>query len=295
MSLKNILRGTGVAIVTPFKKNREVDYAALEGLIDHLIANGVEYIVSLGSTGEAATLSKEEMADVVNCTYDKVNNRIPVVVGLAGNNTAELIKNITALPLDKSVAVLSSSPSYNKPSQAGIYQHYKLFSEACPKPVILYNVPGRTGSNMTAETTVKLAHECKNVAGIKEASGHMVQCMHILKDAPKDFLVVSGDDHIAFPLITLGMDGVISVAANCFARDFSEMIRSVLKNDLESAKKIQYQLLDGMDLLFVENNPAGLKCFLAEMGLIENVLRLPLVPVSAGVHQKIKDFISKNK
>ncbi len=295
MSLKNTLRGTGVAIVTPFKKNMEVDYTALEGLIDHLIANGVEYIVSLGSTGEAATLSKEEMVDVVNCTYDKVNSRVPVVVGLAGNNTVALIKSINTLPLDKSVAVLSSSPAYNKPSQAGIYQHYKLFSEACPKPVLLYNVPGRTSSNITAETTVKLAHECKNIAGIKEASGNMVQCMHILKDAPADFLVVSGDDHLAFPLITLGMDGVISVAANCFAKEFSDMVRSVLNKDLENAKKLQYKLLDGIDLLFAENNPAGLKCFLAEMGMIENVVRLPLVPVSAGVHQKIEDFISNNK
>lgn len=295
MSLKKILRGTGVAIVTPFKKNMEIDFTALEGLIDHLIASGVEYIVSLGSTGEAATLSREEMRDVINCTYNKANNRVPVVVGLSNNNTAELIKSIHTLPLDKSIAVLSSSPSYNKPSQEGIYQHYKLFAEACPRPVILYNVPGRTGSNMNADTTLRLAHECKNIAGIKEASGNMVQCMHILKDAPKDFLVVSGDDHIAFPLITLGMDGVISVAANCFAKDFSAMIRAVMNNKLDEAKTIQYKLLDGMDLLFAENNPAGVKCFLAEMGMIENILRLPLVPLSAGVHQKIKNFLSVNK
>jgi len=292
MSLKQTLRGTGVAIVTPFKKNGDVDFPALERFIDHLIAGGVEYIVSLGSTGEAATLEMAEMADIVHCTCQRVGDRVPVVVGLAGNNTAQLIRNLDALPLDGCVAVLSSSPAYNKPTQEGIFQHYRSFSQACPKPVLLYNVPGRTGSNLSADTTLRLARECPHVAGIKEASGNMVQCMHILREAPRDFLVVSGDDHLAFPLIALGMDGVISVAANCFARAFSDMIRQVLRRDLERAQETQYRLLQGLDLLFVENNPAGLKCFLAEMGLIENVLRLPLVPVSTATHQKIRDFLA---
>jgi 4-hydroxy-tetrahydrodipicolinate synthase len=292
MSLKNTLQGTGVAIITPFKKNLEVDYNALEKLIDNLIQNGVEYLVTLGTTGETPTLSKDEMIDIVNCTFDKVNKRVPVVVGIGGNNTAELLKSPELFPLDKAVAVLSSSPNYNKPSQEGIFQHYKKFSEACPKPVILYNVPGRTGSNINAETTLRLANECENIAGIKEAGGNMIQCMHILKNRPEEFLVVSGDDHLALPLIACGMDGVISVAANCFPKDFSELIRSALSLNLQHARQLQYKLLQGMDLLFAENNPAGVKAFLAEMGMIENVLRLPLVPLSAPLHQKVKDFIA---
>ncbi|MGH2648653.1 MAG: 4-hydroxy-tetrahydrodipicolinate synthase [Ginsengibacter sp.] len=293
MSLKNTLHGTGVALITPFKKNSEVDYDALEKLIDFLIKNGVEYLVSLGTTGETPTLAKTEMTDIVNFTFDKVNSRVPVVVGIGGNNTSELLKNLELFQLDKAAAILSSSPNYNKPSQEGIFQHYKKFTGAAPKPVILYNVPGRTGSNITAETTLKLAHECENIAGIKEASGNMIQCMHILKERPEEFLVVSGDDHLALPLIACGMDGVISVAANCFPKDFSEMIRCALSLSLPKARKLQYKLLSGIDLLFAENNPAGVKCFLAEMGMIENVLRLPLVSLSSHFHQKVKEFISK--
>jgi 4-hydroxy-tetrahydrodipicolinate synthase len=293
MSLKNTLRGTGVALVTPFKKNLQVDYNALENLIENLIENGVEYLVTLGTTGETPTLTKGEMLDIVNCTFDKANNRVPVVVGIGGNNTAQLLESLKIFPLDRATAVLSSSPNYNKPSQEGLYQHYKIFSEASPKPVILYNVPGRTGSNITAETTLRLANECENVAGIKEASGIMIQCMHILKNKPREFLVVSGDDHLAFPLIACGMDGVISVAANCFPKDFSEMVRYTLAFDAVNARKLLYRLLQGMDLLFAENNPAGVKAFLAEMSMIENVLRLPLVPLSLGLHQKVKDFVSE--
>lgn len=293
MSLKNTLRGTGVALITPFTEKLDVDYNALEKLIDNVIENGVEYLVTLGTTGETPTLSRDEMINVINCTYNKVNNRVPVVVGIGGNNTSEVIENLERFPLDKAVAILSSSPNYNKPSQEGIFQHYKKISEAAPKPVILYNVPGRTGSNISAETTIRLAKECENIKGIKEASGNMVQCMHILKNKPQDFLVVSGDDHLALPLIACGMDGVISVAANCFPKDFSELIRSSLSLNLENARKLQYKLLEGMDLLFAENNPAGVKCFLAEMGMIQNVLRLPLVPLSSQFHEKVKQFVSK--
>ena len=292
MSLKNTLSGTGAALITPFKKKFEVDFNALEKLIDNLITNGVEYLVSLGTTGETPTLSKTEMVDILGCTFDRVNQRVPVVVGIGGNNTSDLLNSLELFSLDKASAVLSSSPNYNKPSQEGIFQHYKKFSEACPKPVILYNVPGRTGSNITAETTLRLAHECENIAGIKEASGNMVQCMHILKDRREDFLVVSGDDHLALPLIACGMDGVISVAANCFPKDFSELIRLSLSLNFPAASKLQYKLLDGIDLLFAENNPAGVKCFLTEMGMIENVLRLPLVPLSSSFHQKVREFIS---
>ncbi len=293
MSLKNSLRGTGVAIVTPFKKNFEVDYNALEKLIDYLIKNEVEYLVTLGTTGETPTLSKEEMIDIIKCTFEKVNLRVPVVVGIGGNNTADLLKNLELFPLDNAAAILSSSPNYNKPSQEGIFQHYKKFAEAAPKPVILYNVPGRTSSNINAETTLRLANECENIAGIKEASGNMIQCMHILKNSPENFLVVSGDDHTALPLIACGMQGVISVAANCFPKDFSDLIRAALSHNLELARKLQYKLLQGIDLLFAENNPAGVKCFLSEMGMIENVLRLPLVPLSASLHLKVKEFLSE--
>lgn len=293
MSLRTQLQGTGVAIITPFKASMEVDFDALGKLIDFIIANGVEYIVTLGTTGESPTIDTEEKFDIINYTYEKVNGRVPVVIGIGGNNTKEVMENLQSYPLEKATAVLSASPYYNKPSQEGIFQHYKNIADASPKPVILYNVPGRTGSNITAETTLRLANEVENIVGIKEASGNMVQCMHILKDRPDDFLVVSGDDHVTLPLIACGMDGVISVAANCFPKDFSEMVRLSLKGDFAAARPLHYKCLEGNDLLFAENNPAGVKAFLYELGLIENVLRLPVVPLSSAVHQKVKAYLNK--
>ncbi|MEO6136359.1 MAG: 4-hydroxy-tetrahydrodipicolinate synthase [Ginsengibacter sp.] len=293
MSLRNELRGTGVAIITPFLRNGDVDYISLENLIDFNISNGVEYIVTLGTTGETPTLSKKEKQEIVDFTFRKVNGRTPVVVGIGGNSTKDVIDNLSSFNLEKATAILSNSPYYNKPSQEGIFQHYKAIGEASPIPVILYNVPGRTGSNIAAETTIRLAKECKNIGGIKEASGNMVQCMHIVKNRPEDFLVVSGDDHITLPLIACGMDGVISVAANCFPKDFSELVRLSLKNDFANAQKLQYKLLEGFDLLFAENNPAGVKAFLYEMKMIENELRLPLVPLSSGVHDKLKNYLAQ--
>lgn len=293
MSVRTKLRGTGVAIITPFKSSMEVDFDALGNLIEFIIENGAEYIVTLGTTGETPTLDTEEKFDIINFTYEKVNNRVPVVVGIGGNNTKEVMENLQSYPLEKATAVLSASPYYNKPSQEGIFQHYKNVADASPKPVILYNVPGRTGSNISAETTLRLAKEVENIAGIKEASGNMVQCMHILRDRPDGFLVVSGDDHITLPLIACGMDGVISVAANCFPKDFSDMVRYCLKEDFTSARPLHYKCLEGNDLLFAENNPAGVKAFLYEMDIIKNVLRLPLVPLSDSVHQKIKAYLKK--
>jgi 4-hydroxy-tetrahydrodipicolinate synthase len=292
MSLINKLTGTGVAIITPFKKGGEVDFDSLGKMIDFIITNGVEYIVSLGTTGETPTLSKKEQTEVVEFTVQKTANRVPLVLGIGGNNTNDVINHFADFNLENITAILSSSPNYNKPSQEGIFQHYKAISEASPLPVILYNVPGRTSSNITAETTLRLANECEKIQGIKEASGNMVQCMHILKSMPDDFLFVSGDDHISLPLIACGSKGVISVAANAFPKDFSEMIRLALKNEFQKAQKLHYKLLPAYDLLFVENNPAGLKAFLSEMKLIENELRLPLVPLSASYHQKIKDFLA---
>ncbi|MDB5200127.1 MAG: dihydrodipicolinate synthase [Chitinophagaceae bacterium] len=292
MSLRNVLKGTGVALITPFKQNFEIDFDALEKVINYVINNGCEYLVTLGTTGETPTLNEEEKNAIIYFTYDVVKDRVPVVVGIGGNNTKELCKELETYPLHKAVAVLSSSPAYNKPSQEGIFQHYKTLAAASPKPIILYNVPGRTGSNISAATTLRLAEEVENIWGIKEASGNMIQCMHILKDRPERFLVVSGDDHLAMPLIACGMDGVISVAANCFPKDFSEMVRLALHDDLNNARPLHYKCLEGNDLLFAENNPAGVKAFLAELGIIENVLRLPLVPLSKDLDKKVKHYLS---
>lgn len=293
--LREKLRGTGVALITPFKKNMEVDYVALERVINYVITNGAEYVVTLGTTGETPTLSKEEKIELILFTYQVVNDRVPVVVGIGGNNTLTLIKDLESFPLHKATAVLSASPYYNKPSQEGIYQHYKALAEVTPKPIILYNVPGRTGRNMTAATTLRLAKEFPIIAGIKEASGDMTQCMQILKDKPADFLALSGDDNLIMPQIACGMEGVISVAANCLPKQFTEMIRLSLKHDFTAAKKLNDQLLEAYDLLFAENNPAGVKAFLAEMGLIENHLRLPLVPLSSGLQQAVQAYLHKHK
>ena len=293
MDLRKQLSGTGVALITPFKADMSVDYDALERMLDFVINNGVEYLVSLGTTGETPTLDAEEKNDIIHFTYEKVKGRVPVVIGIGGNNTKEVMENLETYPLEQAAAVLSASPYYNKPSQEGIFQHYFNLASASPKPIILYNVPGRTGSNITAETTLRLANEVENIAGIKEASGNMIQCMHILRDRPEHFLVVSGDDHLTLPLIACGMDGVISVAANCFPRDFSEMVRHCLKGDFNAARILHNKCLEGNDLLFAENNPAGVKAFLKELGIIENVLRLPLVPLSAGIHEMVKSYFKK--
>jgi 4-hydroxy-tetrahydrodipicolinate synthase len=216
-----------------------------------------------------------------------------VIVGIGGNNTQELVNDLQTFPLAKAMAVLSASPYYSKPSQQGIYEHYKRLAEASPRPVLLYNVPGRTGRNMTAATTLRLAREIPNIVGIKEASGDMAQCMELLRDRPADFLVISGDDALTLPQIACGMDGVISVAANCFAREFTDMVRFCLKGDFKSAKTLNDKLIAGYELLFAENNPAGAKAFCFELGLIQNYLRLPVTPVSDELHQKIRTYLGK--
>ncbi|MBS1665570.1 MAG: 4-hydroxy-tetrahydrodipicolinate synthase [Bacteroidetes bacterium] len=293
MTFREQLRGTGVALVTPFQKDFSVDYNALGKVIDFVIEGGVNYVVTLGTTGETPTLSKEEKKQIALFTYDKVAGRVPVVTGIGGNNTAELIEELGTFPLDKAVAVLSASPYYSKPSQEGLFQHYKALAAASPKPILLYNVPGRTGRNLTAATTVRLAREVKNIAGIKEASGDMAQCMEILRDCPAEFLVVSGDDALAMPQIACGMQGVISVAANSFPKDFAEMVRVALNGDFKAAKALNDKLIEGYELLFAENNPAGVKAAMAELGLIGNYLRLPVVPLSEGLHGKVKAYLAK--
>lgn len=293
MTLQKMLRGTGVALVTPFKINDEVDLDALGKVIDHVIKGGVEYVVTLGTTGETPTLSKEEKIAIIRFTYEKVANRVPVVVGIGGNDTHALVKDLETFPLDKAVAVLSASPYYNKPSQEGIFRHYKMLAAASPKPILLYNVPGRTGRNISATTTIRLANEVRNIAGIKEASGDMAQCMQILRDKPKNFLVVSGDDALALPQIACGMEGVISVAANAFPKKFSELVRQCLSGDFVKGKKINDELMEAYELMFAENNPAGVKAFMAEMGLLKNNLRLPMVALSDTLHQKVKQYLKK--
>ncbi|SRR5579871_142275 len=293
MDLRTQLRGTGVALVTPFKADTSIDYEALNRVIDLVINDGVEYLVTLGTTGETPTLSKDEKIALVNFTYEKVDSRVPVVVGIGGNNTKELIEDLEKFPLHNAAAILSASPYYSKPSQQGLFEHYKALAAATAKPIILYNVPSRTGRNINASTVLRLANEVDNIAGIKEASGDMAQCMQILRDRPADFLVVSGDDALAFPQIACGMDGVISVAANSFAKKFSEMVRSALRSENRSAKMLNDELIEGYELLFAENNPAGVKAALAELGVIENYLRLPLTPLSKELHSRLKTYIAK--
>jgi len=285
------LKGTGVAIVTPFDKNKSVDFNALEKVIDHIISGGVQYIVTLGTTGETPVLSKEEKIDIINFTFEYVNNRVPIVVGIGGNDTMGLLKDLNAFPINNALAVLSASPYYNKPSQEGIFQHYKLIAENSPKPILLYNVPARTGRNMEASTTLRLSREVSNIVGIKEAGGNMIQCMELLKERPDGFIVVSGDDDLVLPQMACGMDGVISVAANAIPKPFTNMINHCINGDYKLAKILNDQLIPAYQLMFAENNPAGVKGFLAEMGLIENQLRLPLVPLSAHIQERVKMFL----
>ena len=286
------LSGTGVAIVTPFNKNKEVDYKSLGKLIDYIIEGGVQYIVTLGTTGETPVLSKEEKIDIITFTFEHINNRVPVMVGMAGNDTATLINDLQKYPIQKAAAILSAAPFYNKPSQEGLFQHYKLVAECTEKPIVLYNVPARTGRNINVSTILRLANEVENIVGIKEASGDMLQCMEILKNRPADFLVVSGDDALALPQMACGMNGVISVAANAFPAEFSTMIKHCLQQDYFSAKLMNDKLMQAYQIMFEENNPAGVKAFLSEMNIIQNELRLPLVPLSEHLHKQVKVFLT---
>lgn len=291
--LRQILQGTGVALVTPFKRNSEIDFDALGRVIDFVVRGGVDYLITLGTTGESPTLSKDEKISLIRFTVEKSEGKLPVVVGIGGNNTQELIKDIQKFPLDQAAAILSASPNYNKPSQDGLFFHYKALAEASPLPIILYNVPSRTGRNISSSTTIRLAREVPKIAGIKEASGDMAQCMQILRDRPEDFLVVSGDDALALPQLACGIDGVISVAANSFPQRFSDMVRLCLKGNFPLAKTINDQLIEGYELLFSENNPAGVKAALSELGIIENYLRLPLVPLSENLHARLREYMQK--
>jgi len=285
------LRGTGVAIVTPFKKGGKTDHDALKRLVNHLIAGKVEYLVIMGTTGESVTLSKDEKEEVIE-TVAKVNKkRLPLVLGVGGNNTAEIVKQVKKVDARIFSAILSVSPYYNKPSQEGIYQHYRALSKASALPLIVYNVPGRTASNITWETTVRLARDFKNIVAVKEASGSIEQMMKIIKHKPKNFLVISGDDNLTLPMIGAGGDGVISVVANAFPKDFSDMARAALKHDLKTAQRLHYRLTDITDQLFADGNPGGIKYALSLLGICGTTVRLPLVEPNEKVKQKLKELI----
>ena len=283
----NKFYGTGVAMVTPFEADGQVDYAALGGLIDHLIDGGLEYLVSLGTTGESATLSAEERKQVFAYTAKKVAGRVGLVAGIAGNNTLDVVDQVKTFDTRGYDAILSASPQYNKPTQEGIYQHYKAIAGAATLPVILYNVPSRTGSNISAETTVRLARDFKNIIGIKEASGNFDQMNQIMRDKPAEFLMISGDDPITLPMIALGAAGVISVVGNVLPDKTSEMTRLCLAGDYKSAQKIHTQLIDFTRLMFLEGSPAGAKTALMHLGICGDTLRLPLVQVSNNTADKI--------
>jgi len=276
----NKIKGTGVALITPFHKDGRIDFKCFEKLIDRCIDGNVDYLVPLGTTGETATLSKDEKNAVTDFVTEVVDSRVPIVLGMGGNNTQELLQSLEDIDFSKIDAVLSVSPYYNRPSQKGILQHYKMFASNCPVPVILYNVPSRTGSNMDAQVTLELAHDVKNIIGIKEASGNLEKVMQIINNKPKDFLVISGDDILALPIIACGGDGVISVVANAFPKDFSELIRQALDGNFDKARKLHYKLLDTMHAIFVDGNPSGIKGLLSAMGICSEYVRLPLVSVS---------------
>jgi 4-hydroxy-tetrahydrodipicolinate synthase len=291
----NFLKGTGVALITPFDANYKIDFSSLAKIINHCIDGGVDYLVTMGTTGEAATLSFEERLSVIYFTVKEVNGRVPVVAGLGGNNTTELIHEFKTLNTQGISAILSSSPAYSKPSQEGIYQHYMKLAENSLLPIIIYNVPGRTASNILAETTLRLAHASDKFAGVKEASGDLTQATKILKDRPKHFLVISGDDPLALGLIGIGGDGVISVIANIYPQQFSSMIRFALLGDYANAQALNLKLSDLHKWLYIDGNPAGVKAGADILGLCENRFRLPIVPMSRHNFDKLKEEMDRIK
>lgn len=281
-------KGTGVAIVTPFKNDSSIDFSALGRVINHVIKGGVDYIVAMGTTGESPTLTQDEKQAIVSYVTEAIDNRIPLVVGIGGNNTQEIINLIRELDLTGVDGILSVAPYYNKPGQRGIFQHFKAIATCSPLPVIIYNVPGRTCSNITSETCLELAHECENIVAVKEASGDMAQIMRIIKGKPENFMLISGDDMMTLPIIAAGGSGVISVLANAYPAECSELVNNALKNNFKTAREIQFRFIESIELLFADGNPSGIKAFLSIMNLCQNNLRLPLVPVSRTIFSRIQ-------
>lgn len=289
----NNLKGLGVALITPFKKDKSIDFDALAKIIDYQINSKIDFFVALGTTAETPTLSEIEKLQIRNFIKEKVNGRVPIVLGYGSNNTMSLVEQLKSDDLSGFSAILSVVPFYNKPTQEGIYQHFKAIAESSPIPVILYNVPGRTGVNMSSETTLRLANDFNNIIGIKEASGNFTQIEEIIKNKPTDFLVLSGDDGQTFSLINLGCCGVISVIGNAFPREFGEMVRLAMCGESEKAKEINNQFNELFDLLFIDGNPAGVKSTLNQLEMIENELRLPLVPSRISTNNEIHKIIEK--
>jgi 4-hydroxy-tetrahydrodipicolinate synthase len=282
------MKGTGLALITPFKNDFSIDFDALSNLIEHVIDGGVEYVVALGTTGESVTLNKNEKKQVYQFIQQQVKGRVQCVAGLGGNYTAELIDYIKAFDFNGYDAVLSVSPYYNKPNQEGIFQHFMEVAEASSKPIILYNVPGRTGSNMTADTTLRLANANSKFIAIKEASGNSEQSMDIIHQAPEGFSVISGDDNLTVPFISMGMTGVISVIGQAYPQKFSNMVSAALNNDIVTARTLHFELYDIMKSIYLDGNPGGIKALLNQMGICENIVRLPLVPINNSAFETIK-------
>lgn len=291
MSLRNKFTGTGIAIVTPFHEDGSIDWASFAGLVEFWIKGQVEYLVVLGTTGESATVHGAEKQEVFSFVAREVAGRIPLVAGIGGNDTHEVINGFINFDLKGYDAILSVSPYYNKPNQEGIFQHYKKLDAATPLPIIMYNVPGRTGMNVTADTQLRIAHECRNIFATKEASGNFDQLNQILKYKPADFMVISGDDPITLPMIAMGAEGVISVVANAYPVEFSEMVRLCLKGDYEKARKLHFKYTDIITSMFTEGSPSGVKAYLAEMEICKNNFRQPVWPVSEKHQQKIKELM----
>jgi 4-hydroxy-tetrahydrodipicolinate synthase len=291
----NSIKGTGVALVTPFDEKGNVDTPALSRLVEYVIDGGVEYLVILGTTGESVTLSKEEKKTVIETVRKTNKGRVPMVLGVGGNDTNQVINELKNPDLNDMTAILSVSPYYNKPTQAGIYAHYAAIAAASPKPIILYNVPGRTGSNVAADTVVRLANDFKNIVAVKEASGNMAQVMDIINRKPNDFVVLSGDDALTLPIIACGGEGVISVVGEAAPRKFSNMVRAAMANRMEEARKLHYDLLDFTDLLFAEGNPAGVKAALAHYGIMNNNVRMPLIKATEELSGRIVTEIERNQ
>ena len=290
---RNKFRGLGVALVTPFQADGMVDYTALRRLLDYQLSNGIDLLCVLGTTAETPTLTAEEKQNIIQLVQEKVQGKVPILLGMGGNNTAAIVEQVRTTNFKGIDGILCVCPYYNKPSQEGLYQHFKTIAAASPVSVVLYNVPGRTGVNMTAETTLRLARECENIVAIKEASGNFTQIDDIIKNKPADFDVISGDDGITFPLITLGAAGVISVIGNALPKEFSRMVRLALNGDYNNALTIHHKFTELFKLLFVDGNPAGVKAMLSSMGLIQNELRLPLVPSRISTMEKISNIVKE--
>lgn len=293
--VRNIFKGLGIALITPFSEDGSVDYPTLSKLVEYQLKNGADFLCILATTGETPCLTADEKKQIKDTIVSTVHGRVPILMGCGGNNTAAIVEELKTGDFSGIDGVLSICPYYNKPSQEGLYQHFKAISAATKLPIVLYNVPGRTGVNMTAATTVRLARDCKNIVAIKEASGNLEQVDEIIKNKPSSFDVISGDDALTFPMISCGAVGVISVIGNALPKEFSKMIRLEFKGEYEAARKIHHRFTDLFSLLFVDGNPAGVKCVLSEMGMIKNILRLPLVPTRITTMQRISEILKELK